>query len=195
MKLPNWEDLTKLDVVLDKLRNRVVQTTLPRTPAERVIPAVTSLEVTVTAGDFNPRFTTYTHGEESPLFIQRLYASVYVISASAEGAGSIPAGAKQRMQLSRNGFVLQYRTYSSVRYFDFDWNYQHLSRESFYSRTPVSSRVLGSEFKPSGLEFRYPLVLGTGESVQFVCYPRQMKSVASTDTFVVSFDFVGYRGA
>ena len=198
-----WEVLEGIDKRLAVLRQHIEQAIRPRVAGGRELFTVLQQEVICTEDDLQEQRAVFYHGDAATLHVQRLGVTVTV---------SKPAAPNNRWPLSKvtNGWSslttaqapgLFSLTGANVFFdgsFDFAWNYQTNSRQSFYSRESCMSDMLVGLDRGQMLDFRVPLMLPKGESIEFRVKPLRYAFPGATGKttgmrYHIGFVGLGYR--
>lgn len=200
-----WEILESIDKRLATLRNAVEQAARPRAASGRELLTVLQQEIVCTEDDLQEQRAVFYHGDATTLHVQRLGVTVSVSKLAAPNnrwplskvtnGWSSQATAQAPGQFSLTG--------SNVLFdgsFDFVWNYQTNSRQSFYSREYCMSDMLVGFDRGQMLDFRVPLMLPKGESIEFRVKPLRYAFPGTTGKtagmrYHIGFVGLGYRSA
>ena len=133
---------------------------------------------------------SYIHGDERPLHLTRMTVEVSVVN----GTAPLDFDAFQMVKTSL-GWWSPVNGVAGVGPFDFEWNFSVGRRQSYYSREKyASSQMLAGAERGQFLEFKTPIVLNTGESIEGVVRPVTIAIALDFLPVAVKLRFDGFRG-
>ncbi len=159
-------------------------------PVSAVLPRVQWVE-----GDLSARRSSYINGDGGRLVLTRMSAEVTYgpISVANGVTETLPCFRTQR------GWVTHDTALSDNAFgpFDFEWNFSVGRRQAYYVRDDwMSSQMLAGQDRGQFLEFKTPIVLNAGESIEG--FTRAINThgnePSASRVFCVKLRFDGYRG-